>query len=152
MVKKLNVENNEKTTKSTKVSSKIDESKVKAEKTENLSNEKEILEYKKLHEEAHKEFESNKRAYGAEDMEYRLENNEVYDEAEVASALESSLLSKALLEHKQKMAPQTHPNFDGLHCVDCEVPIHKDRLKMGRVRCTACQEHFEYVEKRKSNR
>lgn len=102
-----------------------------------------------LHAEALKEFEKNKGTYGAEDLDYKLENNEVYDEAELASALESSMLSKALKDHKQKMAPQKHPNFDGLHCLDCEEDMHPDRLKMGRIRCTDCQEHHEYLEKRK---
>lgn len=102
-----------------------------------------------LHEEAQKNYEKNQSSYGADDLDYKLENNEVYDEAELASALESSLLSKALKDHKQKMAPQKHPNFDGLHCIDCEDDIHPDRLKMGRIRCTDCQELHEYVEKRK---
>jgi RNA polymerase-binding transcription factor DksA len=104
---------------------------------------------KSLHEDAHREFEKNQSSYGAEDLDYKLENNEVYDEAELASALESSMLSKALKDHAQKMAPQKHPNFDGLHCIDCEEEIHEGRLKMGRIRCTDCQEHQEYIDKRR---
>lgn len=118
-----------------------------AKKTKELPLDKEA--HKSLHEEAHRNYEQNKSSYGAEDLDYKLENNEVYDEAELASALESSMLSKALLDHKQKMAPQKHPNFDGIHCIDCEDDIHPDRLKMGRIRCKDCQEHFEYVQKRK---
>lgn len=38
---------------------------------------------------------------------------------------------------------QTHPDFDGEHCIDCEVEIPAARLKWGRVRCTACEEIIE---------
>lgn len=127
--------------------------KIKKEEEVNTNTDKsvdnEIRKQKKsLHEEAQKIFEKNG-SYGAEDLDYKLENSEVYDDADLASALESSLLSKALKDHKQKMAPQNHPNFDGIHCIDCEDEIPEGRLKMGRIKCTDCQEHFEYVQKRK---
>ena len=38
---------------------------------------------------------------------------------------------------------QEHPDFDGVHCVDCDVEIPEVRLKWGRVRCTACEEIIE---------
>lgn len=42
-------------------------------------------------------------------------------------------------------APQSHPEFDGKHCVGlwqqaCGEKIPAARLKLGRVRCVACQE------------
>lgn len=42
-----------------------------------------------------------------------------------------------------KSAPESHPEFDGLNCVDCAEPIHTARLAMGRVRCTECQSVIE---------
>ncbi len=45
------------------------------------------------------------------------------------------------------LAPQTHPDFDGQHCVDCEVSIPEARLKWGRVRCTECENIIELKKK-----
>ena len=45
------------------------------------------------------------------------------------------------------LAAQTHPDFDGVHCVDCDVEIPAERLAWGRVRCTACQEIIELKKK-----
>jgi len=44
---------------------------------------------------------------------------------------------------RQKVAPETHPDFDGRHCVDCGDAIPKVRLENGRVRCVTCQEILE---------
>jgi hypothetical protein len=41
------------------------------------------------------------------------------------------------------LAPQTHPDFDGVHCVDCEIEIPAKRLAWGRVRCTDCESILE---------
>ncbi|MFN9030129.1 MAG: TraR/DksA C4-type zinc finger protein [Betaproteobacteria bacterium] len=34
---------------------------------------------------------------------------------------------------------EEHPDFDGKHCVDCEIEIPEARLAMGKVRCVDCQ-------------
>lgn len=34
---------------------------------------------------------------------------------------------------------ETHPDFDGKHCVDCEIEIPEARLALGKVRCVDCQ-------------
>lgn len=70
-------------------------------------------------------------------------STEVYDEAEIASALEIGFIAHALELHKAKVAPEKHPDFDGQHCVDCEDEIPELRLNMGRVRCVHCQEFLE---------
>lgn len=70
-------------------------------------------------------------------------STEVYDEAEIASALEIGFIAHALEMHKSKVAPESHPDFDGEHCVDCDEKIHEVRLTMGRVRCVHCQEFLE---------
>jgi len=70
-------------------------------------------------------------------------STEVYDEAEIASALEIGFIAHALEMHKAKVAPEKHPDFDGEHCVDCEDEIPEVRLTMGKVRCVHCQEFLE---------
>lgn len=44
-------------------------------------------------------------------------------------------------EVRDAARPETHPNFDGKHCVeeDCGEEIPEERLKLGRVRCVDCQ-------------
>lgn len=39
--------------------------------------------------------------------------------------------------------PETHPNFDGEHCVDCDDDIPDGRLKLGKIRCVSCQAFIE---------
>lgn len=52
----------------------------------------------------------------------------------------------ALKNQQAKVAPESHPDFDGLHCVDCEEEIPALRLLMSRIRCVGCQEYKEHVE------
>jgi RNA polymerase-binding transcription factor DksA len=44
-------------------------------------------------------------------------------------------------------APETHPDYDGLHCVevDCGVEIPIVRRKLFRVRCVDCQTRKEGI-------
>lgn len=69
--------------------------------------------------------------------------NEVYDEADIASALEMGFIAQALEAHKAKVAKETHPDFDGESCLDCGEEIPQLRLDMGRIRCVHCQEALE---------
>lgn len=48
--------------------------------------------------------------------------------------------ARALANVRAKLEPQSHPDFDGLHCVDGGEVIPLARLQMGRVRCVTCQE------------
>ncbi len=70
-------------------------------------------------------------------------NTEVYDEGDIASAIEMGFLAKALEAHKAKVAPEKHPDFDGVTCLDCGDDIPQVRLSMGRMRCVYCQEILE---------
>ena len=55
-----------------------------------------------------------------------------------------------LTRHIQRQtAPETHPDFDGRHCVDCGLEIPQQRLAMGRVRCVLCQRAIEYKRRTK---
>lgn len=77
----------------------------------------------------------------------RFDNTEVYDEGDIASALERGYILQALQKHKEKLAPEIHPDFDGESCVvcGCEIPVF--RLNMGKVRCVHCQEKLEKTRK-----
>lgn len=45
-----------------------------------------------------------------------------------------------------RSGPESHPRWDGLHCVDCGGAI-PERAKLGRVRCRDCQEDKERCDK-----
>lgn len=65
------------------------------------------------------------------------------DIADIAQERVEEHLAKSLAAQIGKSAPETHPNFNGLDCVDCEDPIPEARLAHGRVRCVACQTRLE---------
>lgn len=44
-----------------------------------------------------------------------------------------------LLEVRSQLAAEYHEDFDGKHCLDCEIDIPEARLKDGKIRCTKCQ-------------
>jgi RNA polymerase-binding transcription factor DksA len=72
-----------------------------------------------------------------------LDNTEVYDEGDLASAYERGFIQDALNRHKEKLAPESHPDFDGETCIDCGVDIPVLRLNMGKIRCVDCQDKLE---------
>lgn len=81
-----------------------------------------------------------------EDLEnLKEQEREVFDEAEIASKTEANFLNKALEAQRAKMQPQQHPDFDGIHCVDCDIDLPELRLAMGRVRCTDCQNEEDRI-------
>lgn len=70
-------------------------------------------------------------------------NTEVLDEADQASLFQMAETEQALANIRNKVAPESHPDFDGSSCVDCGDDIHSDRLKLGKVRCVHCQTALE---------
>lgn len=64
---------------------------------------------------------------------------QIPDENERASLYEAAFTEESLAAVRARNAPQTHPDFDGEHCVDCDEAIPPERLAAGRVRCTRCQ-------------
>lgn len=62
---------------------------------------------------------------------------------EVAQRYESNHISRQVERATKLCAPQTSPNFDGLHCIMCDEEIPKKRLDMGRIRCVDCQSQIE---------
>lgn len=61
------------------------------------------------------------------------------NQLEMAERLENAQRERSISEAALRSAPETHPNFDGLHCVECETAIPHGRLLLGKVRCVHCQ-------------
>lgn len=62
---------------------------------------------------------------------------------EMAERLEQAQRDIAVRRATAASAAETHPDFDGAHCVRCEDPIQPARLKLGKVRCVDCQTRQE---------
>jgi RNA polymerase-binding transcription factor DksA len=71
---------------------------------------------------------------------------EVLDPIDVAQLAAQQELDDILAAHRLKMLPETHPDFDGESCVSCGNAIVAGRLKLGKIRCTACQSKKEHWE------
>lgn len=71
------------------------------------------------------------------------------DENDRASAWEAVFNDDAIRAVRQKVAPETHPDFDGRHCVECGDALPKVRLENGRIRCVSCQEILERKDKQR---
>ncbi|OUV02514.1 MAG: hypothetical protein CBC42_06985 [Betaproteobacteria bacterium TMED82] len=76
-----------------------------------------------------------------------LEKNENFfeltDENDRASAIETQFNEDALEIARKKTLPETDPDFDGVHCIECEENIPAGRLKLGKIRCIECQTVIE---------
>jgi hypothetical protein len=68
---------------------------------------------------------------------------DIIDDAQAYNELHQEVSLKNQLVHAQ---PETHPGFDGWHCVDCEDEIPAKKLGLGRVRCMDCQGHKDRVD------
>lgn len=62
---------------------------------------------------------------------------------EMAERLEQAQRERALTMVTQRLVPESHPSFDGKHCVSCDDEIPAGRLAMSKVRCVACQTTLE---------
>lgn len=72
-------------------------------------------------------------------------NADVLDQAAAITERERSVVESVA---RNLAKPETHPNFDGIHCVgdieeECGAEIPAERLQMGRVRCVECQARVE---------
>lgn len=67
------------------------------------------------------------------------------DAADVAANTIEVCQADAMRRALGKSGPESHPDFDGVHCVepDCEIEIPTARLALGKVRCVDCQELLE---------
>ena len=71
----------------------------------------------------------------------RMEAGEVYDETDLSQMRQLHEIES--LTKVKRFTPEYHPDFDGIHCVDCPEEIPKERLDYGRVRCFDCQSLLE---------
>lgn len=62
-----------------------------------------------------------------------------------ASNLEEQQRVSAI--NKIQLREPTPPEFDNVHCIECEDEIPKIRLDLGKFRCVYCQEDLERKEK-----
>ena len=73
--------------------------------------------------------------------------NSSNDNLDIAAELQQ-LLNDAGIERVRRLAaPETHPDFDGKHCIECEEPIVEARLKLFKLRCILCQTRKEKRER-----
>lgn len=52
---------------------------------------------------------------------------------------QETLMNSAIAAASKAAGPQTHPDFDGVHCLECDSEIPQQRLAMGRIYCVPCQ-------------
>ena len=65
------------------------------------------------------------------------------DIADIAGNVIETCLADAERRARGKSAPESHPDFDGVNCVECGEDIPQARLDLGKVRCVDCQELLE---------
>lgn len=80
-----------------------------------------------------------------------MQNDEVFDETDYAQHLQLMEQADVSRRARELNRPQVHPDFDGMHCVECDIEIPKLRLDAGRVRCVECQQEIETESKRLYN-
>lgn len=74
--------------------------------------------------------------------------NEVYDEVDQGQM--NMLRQQAEVQRRARglFAPERDARFDGLHCVECGADMPRERLRLQRARCVACQTQVEYEARR----
>lgn len=65
------------------------------------------------------------------------------DPLDEAAELAASLVDSAVSAVRSRNVAESHPDFDGTHCLDCDDPIPKPRLDLGKIRCVDCQSDLE---------
>lgn len=75
-------------------------------------------------------------------------NTDILDQAAYVTDL---MTERAIAAQREHSRPETHPDFDGLHCVedDCGIEIPEPRLQLGKVRCVDCQARLEKLAKQR---
>ena len=65
------------------------------------------------------------------------------DPFDEASDIEIAERDEAIMRTRKLTAPETHPDFDYQHCIECGEEIPKPRLILGKIRCVDCQRQLE---------
>ncbi|MHB8388016.1 MAG: TraR/DksA C4-type zinc finger protein [Acidobacteriaceae bacterium] len=61
------------------------------------------------------------------------------DPVDIANETVEVFLAASVHRAVGKSAPESHPDFDGVRCVECDEKIPALRLALGKVRCVDCQ-------------
>lgn len=73
------------------------------------------------------------------------------DDADKAQDQIEKFNESALARVRQRVSlKESHPDFDGQHCIDCWIDIPAKRLEAGRIRCVDCQTLLEREQKRRT--
>lgn len=80
-----------------------------------------------------------------------IEQERASDLIDDAANMTQIHLEKDIANARAGVEPESHPDFDGKHCVEehCGVAIPKGRLEHGRVRCVNCQAAIEERRRRR---
>lgn len=65
------------------------------------------------------------------------------DPADIGNDRAAQQLDAALSRVVGKSGPESHPDFDGAHCLDCFDVMVFGRLQLGKIRCVDCQAALE---------
>ena len=65
------------------------------------------------------------------------------DQLDIANDHAEMFTSIAERKARGKSGPESHPDFDGAHCVVCGEAIPATRLALGKVRDIECQQKLE---------
>lgn len=74
------------------------------------------------------------------------------DPLDEANQLAANLTESAIAAVRLANAPERHPDFDGVTCVECGDDMPVERLAMKRVRCAPCQTVIEHRQKQLGTR
>lgn len=80
-----------------------------------------------------------------------FQTDEVFDETDYAQHLQLMEQADISRRARELNRPQVHPDFDGEHCIECDIQIPPARLQAGRIRCVDCQEEVESEARRNQN-
>lgn len=78
-----------------------------------------------------------------------MPTDEVMDETDQAQLLQLQEQAAISLRARELNRPETHPDFDGVHCVECDIDMPPERLALRRIRCVDCQTFLEEEKKRR---
>ena len=69
--------------------------------------------------------------------------NRSADLIDQASEQEAMFHANNIKAVQDLLEPQSHPDFNGVDCLDCGEVVPDKRLAFGRIRCTSCESLLE---------
>ena len=69
------------------------------------------------------------------------------NEGDISSSVYEMFRNDSEKRIRDKVKPEFHEDFDGIHCVECGDEIPEGRLALQKIKCVFCQEAFEKIEK-----